>query len=335
MLNAIFTSNMVFPAGKRFRVFGDEAAPIKVTLADKKAAIKNENGKWVAEFEPMDYGGGYELRVEYPDSTTTLENVFVGEVYLFAGQSNMQFKMWESTTKEGEDNDKIRIFYPDRIEKTDKFTPKDGWLVCTKEMTPEISAIAYHTATELTKKGIAVGIVNCYQGASVIESWSPKGAFDKISDLTLEQKHGDHGDPEYAAWQGEGTLYEYAFLQIAPFAFSGVVWYQGESDTSAVEGEVYLKELAEMIKIWRHDLRDGELPFVVVQLADFTWGDPIGWKLVQEAQLKAQKEIPFVKTVISRDICESDCIHPPTKDKLAKRIAKALMEKQLDRPFLE
>ena len=327
MLNAIFTSNMVFPAGKRFRVFGDGAAPIKVTLADKKAAIKNENGTWVAEFEPMDYGGGYELRVEYPDSTTTLENVFVGEVYLFAGQSNMQFKMWESTTKEGEDNDKIRIFYPDRIEKTDKFTPKDGWLVCKKEMTPEISAIAYHTATELTKKGIAVGIVNCYQGASVIESWSPKGAFDKISALTLEQKHGDHGDPEYAAWQGEGTLYEYAFLQIVPFAFSGVIWYQGESDASPVEGEIYLKELVEMIRIWREDLRDEELKFIVVQLADFIWGDPIGWKLVQEAQLKAQKEIPFVKTVISRDICESDCIHPPTKDKLAKRIAKALMEK--------
>lgn len=316
---------MVFAAEKPIRVYGTGEGTVTVRFAGQSVTATSEGKNWLVELEPMNYGGPYDLMVEFSDRTETLENVFVGEVYLFAGQSNMQFKMWESTTKEGEDNDKIRIFYPDRIEKTDKFTPKDGWLVCKKEMTPEISAIAYHTATELTQKGIAVGVVNCYQGASVIESWSPKGAFDKISDLTLEQKHGDHGDPEYAAWQGEGTLYEYAFLQIVPFAFSGVIWYQGESDASPVEGEVYLEELTEMIKIWRHDLKDDNLPFVIVQLADYIWGDKVGWKLVQEAQLKAEKTISNTKTVISKDVCETDNIHPPTKDKLAKRIAEALM----------
>ena len=324
-LDRIFTSYMVFAAEKPIRVYGTGEGTVTVRFAGQSVTATSEGKNWLVELEPMNYGGPYDLMVEFSDRTETLENVFVGEVYLFAGQSNMQFKMWESTTKEGEDNDKIRIFYPDRIEKTDKFTPKDGWLVCKKEMTPEISAIAYHTATELTQKGIAVGVVNCYQGASVIESWSPKGAFDKISDLTLEQKHGDHGDPEYAAWQGEGTLYEYAFLQIVPFAFSGVIWYQGESDASPVEGEVYLEELTEMIKIWRHDLKDDNLPFVIVQLADYIWGDKVGWKLVQEAQLKAEKTISNTKTVISKDVCETDNIHPPTKDKLAKRIAEALM----------
>lgn len=324
-LDRIFTSNMVFAAEKPIRVYGTGEGKATVRFAGQCVSTKSEGDNWTVELPAMQYGGPYELAVEFSDRTETLENVFVGEVYLFAGQSNMQFKMWESTTKEGEDNDKIRVFFPDRIEKSDKFTPEDGWLVCTKENSPHISAIAYHTATELAKKGIAVGIVNCYQGASVIESWSPKGAFDKICDLTLEQKHGDHGDPEYEAWQGEGTLYEYAFLQIVPFSFSGVVWYQGESDASAVEGEVYLEELTEMIKIWRHDLKDDNLPFVIVQLADYIWGDKVGWKLVQEAQLKAEKTISNTKTVISKDVCETDNIHPPTKDKLAKRIAKALI----------
>ena len=316
---------MVFAANKPIRVYGTGAGTVTVRFAGQSVTVASESENWLTELEPMGYGGPYELEVEFSDRTETFENIFVGEVYLFAGQSNMQFKMWESTTKEGEDNDKIRVFFPDRIEKTDKFTPDDGWVICTKENSPHISAIAYHTTTELTKKGIAVGVVNCYQGASVIESWSPKGAFDKISNLTLEQKHGDHGNPEYEAWQGEGTLYEYAFLQIVPFAFSGVIWYQGESDASAVEGEIYFDELSEMIKIWRHDLKDEKLPFVVVQLADYIWGDPVGWKLVQEAQTRAEKEIPFVKTVVCRDICESDNIHPPTKDKLAKRIAEVLM----------
>jgi hypothetical protein len=34
-----------------------------------------------------------------------------------------------------------------------------------------------------------------------------------------------------------------------------------------------------------------------------------------------------VVTVISRDICETDNIHPPTKDKLAKRLAETIMER--------
>ena len=323
-LDRIFTSNMVFAAEKPIRVYGTGEGEVTVRFAGQCVSTKSEGDNWTVELPAMQYGGPYELAVEFSDRTETLENVFVGEVYLFAGQSNMQFKMWESSTPIGEDNANLRLFSPDRIEKTDKFTADDGWRICTKEDTPHWTAIGYHTATEIAKKGIAVGVVACYQGASTIESWVPKGALDKIGGLSTEEKHPDHTYSEYSAWQGEGTLYEYAFLQVVPFSFSGVVWYQGESDTSKAEGEVYFEELSEMIKIWRRDLKNETLPFVIVQLADYVWGDPIGWKLIQEAQTRAGKDIPFVKTVISKDVCEPDNIHPPTKDKLAKRIAKAL-----------
>ena len=49
-----------------------------------------------------------------------------------------------------------------------------------------------------------------------------------------------------------------------------------------------------------------------------------GWRLVQEAQMRISRHVPNVYTVVSKDICETDDIHPQTKDQLAVRIAEAI-----------
>lgn len=92
----------------------------------------------------------------------------------------------------------------------------------------------------------------------------------------------------------------------------------------AAEGKVYAAELAALIDIWRRDLKNETLPFIIVQIADFTPRLDEGWRLVQQAQLDIQSLRDGVKTVISRDVCETDDIHPKTKQPLALRIAAAL-----------
>ena len=79
-----------------------------------------------------------------------------------------------------------------------------------------------------------------------------------------------------------------------------------------------------LICLWRREFRDPTLPFLVIQIADFVGRDGEAWRTIQDAQLKAQAVIPYVKTVISRDVCETDDIHPPTKHILAKRIVNLL-----------
>ena len=79
-----------------------------------------------------------------------------------------------------------------------------------------------------------------------------------------------------------------------------------------------------MIDIWREDLRDRALPFVIMQIADFIPRTDDGWRLIQKAQTDVQSLQEKVITVISRDICETDDIHPKTKAPLAERIAMAL-----------
>ena len=69
---------------------------------------------------------------------------------------------------------------------------------------------------------------------------------------------------------------------------------------------------------------DETLPFVVVQIADYDKRCDEGWHSVQKAQMEIQEEVAYTKTVVCADICERDCIHPPTKRKLGLRIVKAL-----------
>lgn len=327
-LHSIFTSHMVFAAGKPIRVYGTGEGVATVTLNGVAATAVSENGVWLAELPAMPYGGPYTLCANLDGEEITLTDVYVGEVYLMAGQSNMQFKMNESSSPAEcyEDVPLLRMYSTDRIEKSDRFTPADGWVTAKKEDVKDWTAIGYLTGKEIAcKKGIAVGILTCYQGASVIESWLPKGILAENGIcLPLEQVHGDHTYKEYGLWNGEGTLYAYGLGQLFPFSLSGVVWYQGESDASEAEGRVYAKELTLFIETLRKEFMDESLPVAVIQLADFDGRSSIGWSLIQEAQAEVGRTLPYTVTVPCADICETNNIHPPTKTRLAIRLADAL-----------
>ena len=117
-------------------------------------------------------------------------------------------------------------------------------------------------------------------------------------------------------------------MRVIPLALSGVIWYQGESDASEAEGRLYERELCELIRVFREKFLCRLLPFCIVQLADCKprMAQGPGWRLVQEAQARICMQLPNTYTVICRDICETDDIHPPTKDKLALRIADTVLK---------
>lgn len=321
---------MVFASGKPIRVFGTGRGRAEITFANVSKTVVSEEEQWLVELPPMKCGGPYELTFVSAGETVTFTDIYVGEVYLFAGQSNMQFKV-----KEGADdfdlcetNEMLRLYSTERIEKTDYFTPKDGWVRAEKGTAPEWSALAHFAGTKLAReKKIAIGIVAAYQGASVIESWVPKDIFEENDILVPRSEKGkSHFDPRYS-WNENGRLYENMMCQIKPFSFTGVVWYQGESDTTLGESKVYGKELAVLIDTWRKDFRNPALPFAVIQIADFKLENPEAWINVQKAQYNIQFALPNVTTVISADVCANDDIHPPRKYDLAQRLADSLLNR--------
>lgn len=327
-LDDLFTSGMVLPVGREIRIFGEGDGVASISFAGVSATSESADGKWEILFPSMDCGGPYEMDVDLNGEKITLDNIFVGKVYIFAGQSNMQFKLHESKTTKNECNpsSKMRLFSSARLEEGEFFFPSDGWISADSSEIEKWPAIPYLVTEYLSQKeDIAVGAITAYQGASVIETWIPRGALKNIGiDIPLDLRHYDHTKPKYI-WNAEGTLYDFTFSKIAPYGANGVVWYQGESDTTDEEGKIYADELSLLINTWRDDLGDDRLPFVVVQLADLDSRRDDAWRSVQESQRKVGEEVTGVKTVISRDVCETNDIHPPTKSVLSQRIAEALM----------
>ena len=325
-LDALFSDHMVLQARKPIRVFGEGAGRASVCLDGDFADTESSGPFWCATLPARDEGGPYDLTVSLDGEETVLRDVYVGDVYLLAGQSNMQFKLRESSCPEDQwvEWPLLRGFSLARPEAGEPYAPEDGWQVCSRDKAGDFSAIGYHLG-EMTRAGRAVGLIICYQGASVIESWLPEGAAASLGiSVPLEDRHVDHTWPEYTVWNQDGYLYRHMFRKLPPLSLSAVIWYQGESDTTEAEARVYDRELECLVRTWRGDLGDSSLPFVIVQIADYQPRSDEGWRALQRAQQRVAADIPFAALVRSADICESDNIHPATKSRLAALIADVL-----------
>ena len=319
-LNKIFSSNMVFAANLPIRIYGEGCGIAEVSFADYTATVNSTDESWLVEFPPLSCGGPYTLKVAFEDRNVILDNIYVGMVLLCAGQSNMQFKLKAANIPEEgiSADEKLRMFVTDRIEEGERFSPRDGWVVGTDDNIMDWSALGFFVASEIAKRdGIAVGIIGCYQGASMIESWVPACTYQNAG-INLP----DYKNPAYIAWNGDGQLYDFSFSEVFPFSVSEVLWYQGESNAGLKSEETYARMLSMMIDIWRRDLKNPELPFIIVQLADYKYVDEESWRMIQRAQLSVQNMRENVTTIVCADISESNDIHPPTKHILAHRIAE-------------
>lgn len=129
------------------------------------------------------------------------------------------------------------------------------------------------------------------------------------------------------------TLYNAVVYPLAPYAISGVVWYQGESNTG--NPAPYADLLRKMIGNWRTLWKNPTLPFCVVQLANHDGrqqtGNPSplipqttpvnsGWAQLREAQRQVAVNDPYTELAVAIDLGEPVDIHPLRKKEVAERI---------------
>lgn len=120
------------------------------------------------------------------------------------------------------------------------------------------------------------------------------------------------------------SLFNAMISPILPYAIKGVIWYQGESNTSPAAAAEYHVLFSTMIKNWRQKWNRGNFPFVYVQLANYlrTTDQPgeSNWARVREAQLKTLS-LPNTAMAVTTDIGEWNDIHPLNKEDVGKRLA--------------
>ena len=122
------------------------------------------------------------------------------------------------------------------------------------------------------------------------------------------------------------TLYNAVLHPLAPYAINGIVWYQGESNTG--NPAPYADLLRKMMGCWRDRWQEPQLPFVIVQLANFmepsTQPQNSNWAQLREAQRIVAKEDPRAELAVINDLGETVDIHPLRKKEVAERIGLCL-----------
>lgn len=329
ILNKIFTDHMVFQANKPIRIFGEGFGEATVEFQGVVKTQYFNTDRWLIELPAMNYGGPYEMNISLNGQKILLEDIYIGEVYLLAGQSNIELSLEGINVPESdfENCPLVRAYMQDRVVLSPNIKSEHGWMVCGETDKLKFwSAIGYYMALEIAKeKNVAVGLVFCYKGASVIESWLPEEIVLKQEyQIPFEERYLSRSTEKDSPHNKTGALYSSTQQKIAPFSFSAVVWYQGESNTGDGDYKIYGGLLKELILCWRSDFMDLSLPFIVVEIADFDARNDNGWKKIQEIQAGIGSYVENVISVKSADICESFDIHPPTKKYLAKRIADIL-----------
>jgi len=118
-------------------------------------------------------------------------------------------------------------------------------------------------------------------------------------------------------------LYNAMVNPLIPYAFQGVLWYQGEANVW--RAKQYKKAFPLMITDWRTKWNQGNFPFYFVQLStfnEFNGNSKVGsrWAELREAQTQTL-QLPNTGMAVTTDIGNAKDIHPINKQDVGKRLA--------------
>lgn len=123
-------------------------------------------------------------------------------------------------------------------------------------------------------------------------------------------------------------LYNAMIAPLQNYGIRGVLWYQGESNVD--RRNEYAALLTTMIADWRSSFDKPELPFYIVELADFLSKDDISgrqaWAEMRKEQAKVAKTNRNTRLIRNSDLGEWNDIHPLDKKTLGQRAAESALE---------
>ncbi|MBM3239904.1 sialate O-acetylesterase [Candidatus Poribacteria bacterium] len=185
-LPAMISDNMVLQQGMEIPIWGiaEPGEQVTVTLGEQKAnATADSEGRWIIKLEPLDAGGPYEITVA-GKNTIILYNVLVGEVWVCAGQSNMQWPVNMAANAEqeiaGSNYPTVRFFTVKRTVSDEPQEDTEGsWVACSPETVKSFSAVGYFFGRYLRKElGIPVGLIHSSWGGTPAEAWTSRSTLE-------------------------------------------------------------------------------------------------------------------------------------------------------------
>ena len=340
-LPSYYMENMVFQRGKTLVVKGTaqtsqrgktvNPTQLVTTISQGKKsasaqAIISRNGdftctlpKQKASLKP------YSLTILYNETTLlTLKNVYVGDVFVAAGQSNMELN------------------YSQYYEGSGNSYNFGGGLITTDDLPKQLSDNNVHfVASANSSKGTDFPLrdVNGQAGTWLEAAADNSQHFSYLAQQFAMQLRAAHPNVPIGiiqtAWGGTpirnhvkgGDIYANHIAPLEGFHVAGVLWYQGCNDsTNEATALAYESQMTLLINQYREVFDQDDLPFLYVQLA--RWPGYQYTQNVRFAQLNTLSNAGLrnafnVAMTVSLDTDKgtSTLIHPLGKDILGARMA--------------
>jgi len=335
ILPEIISDNMVIQQNSEVNLWGRSTGKtVSVSSSWNANTVKvdvNKEGSWKIKIRTPKGSYNPQTIIISDGEAITLNNILIGEVWFASGQSNMEMplkgfsncpitKSNEIITYAWEDKNKIRFA---TIPKTPSYTLQDEvkgkWKECNPQNAPDFSATAFFFARSINRAlDVPVGIINCSWGGSRVESWLPKEILQNYKDIDLSKA----GIEKVVDYKRPLLMYNGMLHALTSYTIKGFIWYQGESNVG--HEDTYADRFSTMVKQWRSEWGQGDIPFYFVEIAPYNYGWNEQGAYLRESQFRAQSLIPNSGMISTNDLVrpyENNQIHPCDKEDVGQRLA--------------
>ena len=205
-LPSLISDNMVLQKEKKTKIWGwadpGEKLFLKCSWKDTIYECQSDkHGCWYVEIELSDDKGPHSIVVYNERQSINVGNILFGDVWLSAGQSNMEFRLIDSEKGlEAVENaacSQIRLFMVQHeVASEPQKNCRGKWVVCSPETVYDFSAVSCYFGKRLWEaQDVAVGLIDSSWGGTKIESWSSYECLEKSGtnpdnqDLKVECLH--------------------------------------------------------------------------------------------------------------------------------------------------
>ena len=345
-LAGLFTDHMVLQRDIAIPVWGwtNPNQAVIVRIADQSASVvAGHDGRWMAKLAALPAGGPHVMSVSTGGTNVQLQDVWVGDVWIASGQSNMQMALKDCNDADAEiaaaDYPGIRFFQVKNPGLKEPAANVGGkWTLCSPTVAGSFSGVGYFFARTIHKDiGVPVGIIQNAVGGMPAEAYSPWEKLIANESLRADMealRANSEADLAAIGYNGIATfnrapaaLWNSLVNPLVPYAIKGAIWYQGESNASKAVQYQTLFPL--MIDSWREAWGQGEFPFLYVQLANYMQANDepsdSSWAELREAQTMTLSH-PATGMALAIDIGDANDIHPKNKQDVGLRLGLAALK---------
>lgn len=328
-----FSDNMVLQQNEDITVWGTsecEGKIINARLGDSLGWGEVKDGKWEIKLAQRSYSKTpltLEVYGEDNRGYTAYENITVGDVWWFMGQSNIEYST--AAAPESDDfyasitgNESVYVCHVEKDSfSKGKYTP---WRKLSPYSARASSALACFTAKKLDSalnSEVPIGIMSLGYSGNEISAFMPSQLTKYTSSI-----------------KDSAVIYDNVISYIEKMPIRGIVWYQGEADAAnysdyALKLKSYISYLREVKNQDNYDF-----PIYAIELspcfddASDTWRQFIDFGQVRAQTggltLRVNNFYVCPTSDLWNDRAFSNSLHPDNKETISNRLSMMLLSKE-------